>query len=244
MASINKIGEMIKRGDVRGLLSIFNNAGDWDTRETAVVATQNMIQENRTFNRVEMIRALRTIERVCKAETAGGTFRTNCLGVAQDLLDKLNTETRNEKDTKKVTKKKSVVPIDMITGKPLVVKDILGEVNRSDPLLRWLDTLPNIKQRKGSGISDSQKKEASMNALQTNIISISSKSRKGKKLQRQAFIDADHEQLLRFCVKKASPEQIQEWREWALSLAKCGIPNIVKRALLILKVCQESHKGT
>ena len=28
MVSINKIGEMIKRGDVRGLLSIFNEAGD------------------------------------------------------------------------------------------------------------------------------------------------------------------------------------------------------------------------
>ena len=244
MVSINKIGEMIKREDVRGLLSIFNKAGDWDTRETAVVAIQNMIQENRTFSRVEMINALRTIERVCKAETGGGTFRTNCLGIAQDLLNKVNTETRNEKDTKKVTKMKSVVPGDIITGKPLAAKNILGKVNRSNPLLRGLDTLPNIKQRQGSGISDSQKKLVSMNALQTNIISIASKSRKGKKLQRQAFIDADHEQLLRFCVKKASPEQIKEWRAWALKLARCGIPNIAKRALLVLKVCQESHKDT
>ena len=239
MVNIDEIGEMIKRGDVEGLFSIFNRAGDWDTRETIIVAFQTMIHENRAFDRVEMIKTLRDIELVCKAETGGGTFRTNCIGVAQDLLSKLHTETRDKKDEEKVKQKGRELLTDL-SGKPMDV-DILGKIRRSDPMLNWLDSIDKIKQRKRPETNDPQVKKATLLMLESKIISISSKSRKGKKLQREAVSDTvQYENLLRFCIQKATPEQILEWRTSALSLAHCGITDIVYRALRIIKLCQNS----
>ena len=89
MVSIYEIGEMIKAGDVKGLSQIFQKAGDWDTRETVVVALRNMVWQKHAFDRAEMIDALTSIEQVCSAETSGGTYRTNCLEMARDLLREL-----------------------------------------------------------------------------------------------------------------------------------------------------------
>jgi len=36
--SWNRIGELVKSGNIKGLSQIFMKASNWDTRETAVVA--------------------------------------------------------------------------------------------------------------------------------------------------------------------------------------------------------------
>lgn len=91
MVSIDKIGAMVKAGDVNGLFDIFNRAGDWDTRETVTVALRAMVWDEQDFDRDEMRAALTKVRDLCKAESGGGSYRRACLSIAEDLLGKLGT---------------------------------------------------------------------------------------------------------------------------------------------------------
>ena len=85
------LGEMIRSGDVKGIFDLFNKAGNWDTRETAVVALRNMVwdRSNIEYNKDEMVKALKQIIEVCEFETSGGTYRTNCIDMAKGLLKEI-----------------------------------------------------------------------------------------------------------------------------------------------------------
>ena len=80
---------MVKAGDVKALSEIFQKAANWGTREWAVVALERIIIERIRYDRDEMIEALNEIVQVCEAEKTGGTYRTNCLEIANRLLQRL-----------------------------------------------------------------------------------------------------------------------------------------------------------
>lgn len=83
------IGDMIRKGDVKGLSEGFQRAGNWDTREWAVVGLERMLIDKVEFDKAEMIKALNDIIQVCEAEIGGGTYRTNCIEVAKRSLRKI-----------------------------------------------------------------------------------------------------------------------------------------------------------
>lgn len=140
MVNLQEIGEMIITGNVKRLAQIFQKAGNWDTRETAVIAIQNMVGEKRDFNHAEMIEALRNIELVCKFETGGGSYRTNCLNVAQNLLRDLDREATQKKMATKSPQKEIKYPIQDVFGKSL---DRLasGKMERRVPMVKTWDEL-------------------------------------------------------------------------------------------------------
>lgn len=86
------LAEMVRRGDIQGLCALFAR-GDWDAREWAVAALQNIHQakkgEGVDYDKSEMLNALKEIIQACEAETSGGTYRTACLENAQSLLKQL-----------------------------------------------------------------------------------------------------------------------------------------------------------
>jgi CHAT domain-containing protein len=231
MSDNHEIGKMIKIGDVKGLSQTFQRAGNWDTRETAVVALQNMVQENRAFDHAEMIEALRNIEQVCKAETRGGNYRTNCLEVAQNLLRKLNTETESKKTIIKSPEKESKKPPLDIFGKPLDPDMIMQDMRKKlmkGTVLEFMDNLD-------AGINLANKRL--LDGVEKGIIDSASKTREGKKLMPKGNINPDKfEDLLRIGLSCASSDQIKYWRNTAIRLTRSRVPEIEKRARRILKL--------
>jgi HEAT repeat protein len=86
---MSSIGDMIRKGDVKGLSEGFQRAGDWDNREWAVVGLERMLIDKVEYDKAEMIKALNDIIQVCEAEIGGGTYRTNCIEVAKRSLRKI-----------------------------------------------------------------------------------------------------------------------------------------------------------
>jgi len=113
MVSISEIGDMIKACNVKGLSSIFQRTGDWDTRETIAVALRNMVWEKHDFDRTEMIDTLENIEVVCKTETGGGTYKTNCLNITKDLLCEMQSTGQSQEATEKKSEEIKVVSRDV-----------------------------------------------------------------------------------------------------------------------------------
>jgi hypothetical protein len=90
---MSEISQMVQAGDVNGLSTLFQQTGSWDTRETVVVALQNISWgKGGSFDRAEMVEALKQIERVCATSSSGGSFRTNCLDAARKLLSELSSQ--------------------------------------------------------------------------------------------------------------------------------------------------------
>jgi hypothetical protein len=90
---MSEISQMVQAGDVNGLSTLFQQTGSWDTRETVVVALQNISWgKGGSFDRAEMVEALKQIEQVCATSSSGGSFRTNCLDAARKLLSELSSQ--------------------------------------------------------------------------------------------------------------------------------------------------------
>jgi hypothetical protein len=89
MISLAEIGNMVREGDVAGLSSAFQRAGDWDTRETIVVSLQQLASGSIQADRAELIDALSGIVQVCEAEVGGGSYRQNCLEASKAMLAEL-----------------------------------------------------------------------------------------------------------------------------------------------------------
>jgi len=111
MRRINEyvLAEMIKASDVKGLSEVFQKAENWDTREWAVVALGNICKDKNAgidYDKSEMIKTLKDISQVCKAERTGGTYRTACLEHAQMLLEKLGEQPLPTAEERDVSAKK------------------------------------------------------------------------------------------------------------------------------------------
>ena len=82
---------MTKAGDAKALLSVFQLASSWHTRETVLVAMQIVARgEGKAFDREVMIEVLHEIKQVCEATSGGGSYRMNCLNAANELLVELS----------------------------------------------------------------------------------------------------------------------------------------------------------
>jgi hypothetical protein len=91
--SLASLGLMTKSGNIKEVFDTFNRAGNWDTREWAVVSLQNMISDDSIeYNKKEMVNALKQIVELCELETGGGTYRTSCLDTSKRLLKKIEKE--------------------------------------------------------------------------------------------------------------------------------------------------------
>ena len=91
MTTIEQVGKMMRSGDVEGIEKIFGYAADWNTREIAVNALQVMVLNKVDFDINAMKDALSGIVEVCEAEVGGGTYKTNCLKMANGLLNDLRS---------------------------------------------------------------------------------------------------------------------------------------------------------
>ncbi|MFA5843871.1 MAG: hypothetical protein WC971_03470 [Coriobacteriia bacterium] len=100
--TVKQIGEMAVGGDVAALTEAFS-LGDWDTRETVIVAFDKMLAAKGTAARIgehgddpEVRRqarsALHDIVSLCRAERSGGSYRDNCIRTGERLLEGLDVE--------------------------------------------------------------------------------------------------------------------------------------------------------
>ncbi len=72
MVSFNELRALIDAGNVKTILGHFKDAGCWNTKEDVVCAFQTMVlQEKHTFDRTEMIYALKSVEKICSSESGG-----------------------------------------------------------------------------------------------------------------------------------------------------------------------------
>ena len=146
------LAEMIKVCDVKGLSEDFQKAANWDTREWAIVALGNICGSKKAgvdYDKSEMIKTLKDIIEICKAERTGGTYRIACLENAEMLLEKLEgktkkTATNSEDKPKKVDRAK--IRKDLKKISPVQVSDWLkshgsrfGPLRHDGPNAQWYD---------------------------------------------------------------------------------------------------------
>ncbi len=87
--TLEQLSELAEKGDVIAIEKAFQYSADWATRELAVTALKSMINWDVDYNIGSLKQALEGIIEVCKAETGGGSYRTNCLRVSSSLLKKI-----------------------------------------------------------------------------------------------------------------------------------------------------------
>ena len=88
MSTVNNehLIELMIAGDVATIEKAFHYAADWNTREWTVNALRTMVLRKLDFDAETMEKALRGIVEVCNAEVGGGSYRTNCLQMANGAL--------------------------------------------------------------------------------------------------------------------------------------------------------------
>ena len=94
--TIERLGELMRAGDVAAIEKDFHYAADWNTKEWTVDALRTMVGWKVDFDYEAMEETLRGIVEVCKAEVGGGSYRTNCLRMANDALKELASPVRRE----------------------------------------------------------------------------------------------------------------------------------------------------
>lgn len=87
-----ELGNLIRERDVEGLGRAFSLAGDWDSRETVMVAFRNFSRDAKDDSQVRdrMRSVLPDLLGLCKAESSGGSYRDNCIEMAQSMLADLD----------------------------------------------------------------------------------------------------------------------------------------------------------
>ena len=109
---------MIEGGDLKSFYGVFQAQEEmWDMRERVVLALICRSNNGVDYDKSEMIKTLKDISQVCKAERTGGTYRTACLENVQLLLEKLGEQPLPTAEERDVSAKKPTSSSDKRIGK-------------------------------------------------------------------------------------------------------------------------------
>lgn len=88
----SSLAYLVKTADVEGLRNLFS-LGDWDTRETVMVAFREVYRQHQEDGSLrERLRgAVTQALSLCRADASGGSYRQNCIDAGERLLSDIQS---------------------------------------------------------------------------------------------------------------------------------------------------------